>query len=152
MGGLLRKGLRAQLPSPSDRPPNSAPARTRSSWPLLAILPLLCWDGADRPYQPRVPQTRREGRALGSQGAAAPPGPVFPRFSRGRGKIFLIQKLTAGLRGRPRALGEELARDLRLEHPTPFPLPSWGPRRQKIEVLFYLVKHSFVKESSVKTS
>lgn len=49
-------------------------------------------------------------------------------------------------RGCPRQQGSGHRRDLNLARPgCAFRLTPWQPRRQKMKVLFYLVKHSFGK-------
>lgn len=80
-------------------------------------------------------------------GPPRPRAPALPAPALGGGK-------TARLSGQPSgALGEGQGRSLCLARPDPASrFTPWGPRRQKIKVLFYLVKHSFVSESSVKTS
>lgn len=124
--GLPRRGPQAQREAPrfpSDRAAASAP-------PGPAVLgpSLLC---RDRPAGPRAPdpQAPRPGRRAGHYGARARPprrGPVFPRFARGGGKIFPIQKLTAGLCGRPRGPGGGAGQGLLPRAPEPLPAPFVG--------------------------
>lgn len=64
-----------------------------------------------------------------------------------------LERRPLASRGRPRQRGRGHRRNLNLARPgRAFRLIPWQPRRQKMKVLFYLVKHSFVSASLVRTS
>ena len=115
------------------------------------------------PFLGRLPAAARRnklGRAEWAHAKAAPaargptvrqaagaPRRALPAPALGGGKTARLSGPSSG------ALGEGQGRGLCLARPDPASrFTPWGPRRQKIKVLFYLVKHSFVSESSVKTS
>lgn len=93
------------------------------------------WEGRDM----APPPGRGGGRPRSPPSAAPPPSGPGPQCSpllpRGEGK-------PPASRDRPRGYWGWGREDLCLARPDPASrLTPWGPRRQKIKVLFYLVKH-----------